>query len=78
MMLIEIDEEGVLVQVLQEDILNLIDYGGILVDEKETVKAYLTVLDYNMPHQITSGTTESAFCADVFHCLDSALLTAPN
>ena len=50
MMLIEIDEEGVLVQVLQEDILNLVLYGGILVDEKETVKAYLTVLDYNMPH----------------------------
>lgn len=49
-MLIDVDDETILRQIVQEDILNLIDYGGILVDEKETVKAYLTVLDYNMPH----------------------------
>lgn len=48
-MLIEIDEEGVLAQILQKDILDLFLHGGILVGEKELVKAYLTVLDYNMP-----------------------------
>lgn len=48
MMLIEIDEEGVLAQILQKDILDLFLFGGVLVDEKELVKAYLTVLDYNM------------------------------
>ena len=49
MMLIEIDEEGVLAQILQKDILDLFLYGGILVDEKELVKAYLKILDYYMP-----------------------------
>ena len=38
-MLIDVDDETILRQIVQEDILNLIDYGGILVDEKETVKA---------------------------------------
>lgn len=44
-MLIDVDDEVILRQIVQQDILDLIDYK----DERKLVEAYIEVLNYNMP-----------------------------